>query len=337
MITDEVGVVVIGRNEGERLKLCLQSIPSGFPVAYVDSGSTDGSVSFAHSLGVNVVELDMTLGFTAARARNAGWRQLTMQFSALKFIQFVDGDCELQGDWIGKAYAAMQPEPTLAAVFGRRRERHPEKSIYNRMCDDEWNVPVGKIQSCGGDVLLRRSALEAANGYSDDLIAGEEPDLCLRLAHKGWFILRIDAEMTLHDADILEFRSWWNRSKRSGFAYAQHVCRHGEKSFRSWIRQLISISTWGLLFPALAFFTLLYSVVSDSDALIFLYIIFSLYFVQTFRIAIKKIRFGMETKFATHYAIQIMIGKFSCLSGVIQYFANKVFRRSDTIIEYKNK
>ncbi|MFV4725620.1 glycosyltransferase, partial [Mycobacterium tuberculosis] len=120
--------------------------------------------------------------------------------------------------------------PRLAVVFGRRRERFPERSIYNRMCDDEWNVPVGPALSCGGDALFRWSALEAAGGYSDDLVAGEEPDLCLRLRQQGWQIERIDREMTLHDAAILCFGSWWKRARRSGFSYAAHCLRHGERA-----------------------------------------------------------------------------------------------------------
>ena len=94
------GVVVIGRNEGERLKRCLQSI-SGFidRVVYVDSGSTDDSVAFVKSLGADVVELDMATPFTAARARNEGSKKLLKRLPALDYLFFVDGDCEVVKDW----------------------------------------------------------------------------------------------------------------------------------------------------------------------------------------------------------------------------------------------
>jgi hypothetical protein len=40
----DIGIVVIGRNEGDRLTRCLQSLQmENLPVIYVDSGSTDGS------------------------------------------------------------------------------------------------------------------------------------------------------------------------------------------------------------------------------------------------------------------------------------------------------
>jgi hypothetical protein len=53
------GVVAIGRNEGERLKCCLQSAAGVGTLVYVDSGSDDGSVAWARARGIDVVELDV--------------------------------------------------------------------------------------------------------------------------------------------------------------------------------------------------------------------------------------------------------------------------------------
>jgi glycosyltransferase involved in cell wall biosynthesis len=45
---NDVAVVAIGRNEGDRLKACLRSVVDvAALVVYVDSGSTDDSVAFA--------------------------------------------------------------------------------------------------------------------------------------------------------------------------------------------------------------------------------------------------------------------------------------------------
>jgi len=165
------GVVAIGRNEGERLKRCLRSMPDGCPVVYVDSGSTDGSVAFAEGLGMRVERLSTERGFTAARARNAGWRRLLAEHPDLAFIQFVDGDCELDSQWIARGVEALDAEPDLCVVFGCVRERFPQASLYNALCDDEWNVPVGLTDSCGGIALFRVPAIVAVNGFSEDLIA----------------------------------------------------------------------------------------------------------------------------------------------------------------------
>src|ERR1044071_10482116 len=93
---DRCGVVVIGRNEGERLRRCFESLGSlARRAVYVDSGSTDGSIALARSFGAEVVELPADRPFTAARARNAGVDRLVANFPKTGLVQFVDGDCRV--------------------------------------------------------------------------------------------------------------------------------------------------------------------------------------------------------------------------------------------------
>ncbi len=336
MSADRIGIVVIGRNEGERLKRCFLSIPVGYQVVYVDSGSSDGSVEFARSTGVIVVELKAEKGFTAARARNAGWWRLLDRDPETTFIQFIDGDCEVEAGWFCTASSAIMADDRLAIVFGRRRERFPERSIYNRLCDDEWNVPIGIASACGGDALVRVTALREAGGYCDDLIAGEEPDLCLRLGRVGWQVRRIDAAMTVHDANILRFSNWWKRSKRAGYAYAMHVWRHGKNSLPSWRRSLLSILFWGLSLPVTLFTIVAWSgALEPSIASIAFMAIFLVYLSQFFRIAWRKRRSGRPWRFAAAYAGLVLVGKFAEVSGVLQCLLAKLRGRRSGLIEYK--
>ena len=126
---------------------------------YVDSGSSDGSVQRARDLGADVIELDMRVPFTAARARNAGFRRLREISPDLEYVQFVDGDCELIDGWLEDAISFLNAHADVGAVCGRRRERYPERSIYNWLCDREWDGPVGDVRYCGGDVMMRADAL----------------------------------------------------------------------------------------------------------------------------------------------------------------------------------
>jgi glycosyltransferase involved in cell wall biosynthesis len=205
-----IGLVAIGRNEGERLRRCLESSRRQVErLVYVDSGSTDGSAQLARSLGAEVVDLDMSIPFTAARARNEGRARLQALVPDLDCVQFVDGDCELVDGWIARAVAHLTAHPQAAVVCGRRRERDPESSVYNHLCDLEWDTPIGLAKACGGDALMRVTALDQVGGYNPDIIAGEEPDLCFRLRERGWEIWRIDGDMTLHDAAMTRFGQWW--------------------------------------------------------------------------------------------------------------------------------
>lgn len=332
-----VAFVVIGRNEGERLKRCLSSIPRDVPVVYVDSGSSDDSVAFAASLGVDVLSLDLRIGFTAARARNAGWRQIIKaQARDAQFVQFIDGDCELNSSWLDEALAAIRADPKVASIFGRRRERFPGRSIYNRMCDEEWNVPVGVVASCGGDALFRVEALKAVGGFSDDLIAGEEPDLCLRLRRLGWLVWRIDAEMTLHDANILSFASWWQRATRGGFAYAMHVLRHGRRSDPQWRRQLASIVFWGFGWPVgNTIAALLCQLWNPLAGAVLLAALAGTYVMQIVLIAARKHDAGSDWGFALQYGALIMTGKFAEFGGVLSCLTDHILDRQSRLIEYK--
>ena len=246
----DVGVVAIGRNEGERLRRCLASLAGTVTrIVYVDSGSTDGSVEMARGLGAEVVELDRAVPFTAARARNAGLARLVQVAPDLSLVQFVDGDCEVAAGWIDAAMGSLREQPAVAVVCGRRRERDPGASPFNRLCDMEWDTPLGFADACGGDALMRVEPVRAAGGYDESLIAGEEPDLCLRLRRGGWRILRIDAEMTLHDAAMTRVRQWWRRTMRGGYAYAEGAARHGGGPERYWVREVRSNWLWGLALP----------------------------------------------------------------------------------------
>lgn len=217
-----LAAVVIGRNEGERLERCLRSLnPALLPTVYVDSNSTDGSQELARAMGAAVHALDTARPFTAARARAEGIATLGTLEVEPEYVLFVDGDCEVEEGWLEAAVSFLDSEPGYAAACGRRRERYPDASPYNRLMDSEWNTPVGPADSCGGDAIYRLSAYRDAGGFNPAMIAGEEPELCTRLREKGWAIMRLDAPMTIHDAAMYRFGQWWRRAVRSGLGYAQ--------------------------------------------------------------------------------------------------------------------
>jgi serine acetyltransferase/GT2 family glycosyltransferase len=248
-----VGIVVIGRNEGERLQRCLTTVAkTGCPVVYVDSGSTDGSLNRARTHGAETLELDSSQAFTAARGRNTGWRRLIELHPDLEFVQFIDGDCELAEGWLTAAVRFAKQHPDVAVVCGRRREIDPARNIYHQWTDMEWDTPVGEAAHCGGDALVRAAALVPSGGYREDLIAGEEPELCVRLRSTGWKVWRIDHEMTRHDIALHSFAQWWKRSVRSGHAYAEGAALHGAPPERHWVRESRSIWIWGAAVPIIA-------------------------------------------------------------------------------------
>jgi glycosyltransferase involved in cell wall biosynthesis len=321
----KLGFVAIGRNEGERLKRCIESLPSDAPIVYVDSGSTDGTPQWVKAAGIEVVDLDMGSGFTAARARNEGFRRLLEVVPNITYVQFVDGDCELIGSWPSAAIAFLEAHAQAGAVFGRRRERYPDHSIYNWLCDLEWNTPIGESKAFGGDVMMRISAFQAVGGYRDDVVAGEDPELAIRLRAAHWQLFRLDLEMTLHDAAMTRFDQWWRRSVRSGYAFALGADLHGSSPERHWVWESRRAWIWGVWLPI---FCIAAGMLFGAIGLV----TWLVYPVQVMRQALRA---------PGPLRDRIALGFFQVLSrfpeswGQIKYLFDQSFNRQARLIEYK--
>ena len=321
-----LAVVVIGRNEGERLRRCLESVePRADLVVYVDSGSTDDSVEMALARGALVVNLDMTLPFTAARARNAGFRRAREKLPEADYVQFVDGDCEVDADWIHEASKFLDGRTDVAAVTGRRRERFPDRSVYNWLCDLDWQWPAGQVLAFGGDVLIRVGALEQVGGYRDDLIAGEEPELCVRLRAQGWKIWNLPRNMTAHDANMMRFSQWWKRTTRTGFAYAEGAHLHGAPPERHWVRETRSGWIWGAIVPLMILAAL---PIAGPYALLGLLI----YPLQILRLTIRLSGTPWRRLVRSWF---IVLGKFPQALGQLKFLTSQAIGRKAGLIEYK--
>jgi GT2 family glycosyltransferase len=314
----------------------LQSLdPARLPIVYVDSGSTDGSADLARSLGVEVADLDLSVPITAARARNTGFERLRQIAPDIEFVQFVDGDCEVVAGWLEKAETALIANPYVAVVCGRRRERHPEASIYNRLCDIEWDTPIGEAGACGGDALMRVAAFQQINGFNPTLIAGEEPELCVRLRQNGWTILRLDAEMTLHDAAMTRFGQWWKRATRAGYAYAEGAYLHGRSPQKHFIRERRRILIWGFLLPVflIAAVPLTWSPLIGGGRGAPL-LGFWLYPIWMLRIALKM-RKCLSFRYALAWGASCMASKLPEFVGLCKFYWRKWRGGVGTLIEYK--
>jgi glycosyltransferase involved in cell wall biosynthesis/GT2 family glycosyltransferase len=325
-----LGIVVIGRNEGERLRRCLESVRGrAAAVIYVDSGSNDGSMELARSLGAQAFLLDTSLPFTAARARNEGFRRLLALHSHVEFVQFVDGDCEVASEWLAKAWKDLIDHPTAAVVCGRLRERFLDASPYNRLCDMEWNAPIGETHACGGVAMMRVSRFQEVGGYRETLIAGEEPELCLRLRKTGATIRRIDVDMSWHDAAMTRFGQWWKRSLRAGHAFAECSWLHRAGTHRLWVRETRSTWFWGLVLPAVILLA------SPMVPLLSLLLLLA-YGVLGMRVFRYRRRLGDGLQDARLYAFFCVLAKFPQVIGQLRFHGNRLFSRRGSLIEYKD-
>lgn len=319
----DIGAVVIGRNEGQRLVRCMAALQADDgigTIVYVDSGSTDASVDVARAAGATVVTLDLDRPFTAARARNAGFDALR-EIASPAFVQFIDGDCELDPNWTRTAHDFMHAHPRTAVACGRRREKFPEASVYNRLIDREWDTPIGEARACGGDALMRAEAFTEAGGFNPAMIAGEEPELCVRLRLSGWKIHRLDAEMTLHDAALTRFGQWWKRAWRAGHAYAEGAALHGGPPDFHNRPQTRRALLWGLGVPLAAALGLF---VTPWAVLLLL-----LWPVQVLRLLVRGEGWPR--------AAFLTLSKLPEAGGILEYSLRRLTGRQAQIMEYKSQ
>ena len=332
----KIGVVTIGRNEGERLIRCLQSILAQLPpegiVVYVDSGSTDQSCPAARELGVEVVELDMSIPFTASRARNAGFKRLQEKDPTIEYVQFLDGDTELLEGWLIAAIEAFKNNPNTVAVCGWRRELFPEQSIYNRVVDVEGrlagNGKIGPVGSFEGSFLIRTEAFVNVGGYNNQVIAAEDDELSIRLRQTGGIIWRINRNSVTHDANIHSIWQWWQRSKRTGYAYAQVSSLHGAPPERKFIREIRRTWLWGAIIPISAFVLAPITYGLSLMALL-------RYPVTTLRLFYKTKQYGFPPKHRLAWGLSCTMAAFPEVVGALKFYRDHLRHKRPEIIEYK--
>lgn len=220
-----LSIVVIGRNEAERIGKCLESIQNEittFPSAeliFVDAGSTDDSVAIAARLGIKALEIDPA---NAASARNAGLARCTG-----KYVQFLDGDMILSPGWLQFALERLEV-CEFDAVAGKIVEETKNASIYSRVFGLDWNHKSGPVETLGGASLWRRQVIQRLGGFDEALDVGEDPDLSLRARALGHQLMQLDVTMVGHSLGLRTLGDWVCRGKSVGRSTALVFKRHSQ-------------------------------------------------------------------------------------------------------------
>lgn len=339
----DVAAILLAKNEGERFRLAIEALlrdQVGL-IIYVDSGSTDGSLEFARDKGIEVIDLDViNEPFTYSRARNTGFEHLKKMRPDIRYVQFLDGDCELHQGWMTEALEFLDHNPDFTGVCGYRNERHPEQSIYNRQIAMEWPRDHGEVLGCGGDFLLRREAFEEINGFDTDFIGGEDPEFFIRLKKNGHRFFRLDRLMTEHDVNMRHFSQWWTRAYRNGHGNAHIFDVHGKLPQKYRRRSVISSIVYGAVLPLISVPLILVLILLDkpttSWSLITLIIIALLYVKIIIGAMRSRLALKQPLSDALLYAGFILLSKPAEFLGIATYFLRRVKGKGFRSIDYRS-
>jgi glycosyltransferase involved in cell wall biosynthesis len=197
-------VVIITKDQGWNVRRLIESVlyettdRSGTEIILVDSASSDDTVEIASDYPIRVIRLGKRQRLTAAAGRHAGLSQTSGDF-----VLFLDGDMELRRGWIDAALGLFARRPDFAVISGEVIDQ-PIRAQAPRL--DE---PVGELQRAsftevahgGGAAAYRRSVLDRVGSFNPYLFSDEEPELCLRIRHAGYRIVRLDRPIANHYSD----------------------------------------------------------------------------------------------------------------------------------------
>jgi glycosyltransferase involved in cell wall biosynthesis len=318
-----VGIVVIGRNEGERLARSLDALRgTDCPIVYVDSRSSDGSVALATTCGIPVHVLDDKHPLNAARARNEGFAWLLERHPELRLVQFVDGDTALAPGWLDKAGEALHGDERLGVVAGHLGERQAGRSVFHLLAALEWRRTPGPIEATGGTFMARAGVFAEAGGFDGNVPAGEEADLCMRIRARGFEVHHVDAEMGIHDMGGIGLRMWWLRNLRTGHGYAQGA---GAGRYR---REARSALSWGIALPVLA----LGCAWPTRGWSLLLLLAFPVQMARVYRAA--RVR-GWTRRESRCYGFFTVLAKAPEALGVVRYAGERLRGAAPLLVRYK--
>lgn len=199
----QLTAVIIGRNEEQfiaksiRSVLAAQPLLAGIEVIFVDSASTDRSVEIASEFPIRILQLRREWPLCVAAGRYIGYVH-----SHGDYILFLDGDAEVDKDWLAEAIAFMDKRFEYGAIAGVLDEVYI--TLENVHVGGEVNVfrqnlakPFIECKTLGGIALYRRTALEKSGTVNPHLPTAEDHELCLRLRNAGYKLVKLPSRMAV--------------------------------------------------------------------------------------------------------------------------------------------
>lgn len=296
----DLSVVIIGRNEGDKIGKCILSVKEclfdyyDYQIIYVDGNSTDNSIEFAKKYNVQVYKITKCKYLTASLGRYIGAIN-----SQKKYILFLDGDMQLQLGWIEIAIGYLETNSIYSGVIGIRDDNYIQNGKIVGSKENVYDIHVLKeAEHFGGAILFRKSDLLQVGNYTPQIVANEEAELHSRLKKYDKKVIKIPYKMIKHFISVERKKFTLRKiifNKRNlgiGQGIAHSILNNSFLYFLQrfkylFLSILLDVLTIGLIFFGLQFFNYLYFLCAGG--LQFILIIISIKFRKLHYYIIDKI------------------------------------------------
>ncbi len=191
-----VSIVIPAYNAQDTIIKCLHSIrfldypPEKLEVIIIDNGSTDNTVQIVKKLGFNIVSFP---NGSIGAVRNFG-----ASFARGEVIAHTDSDCVLPAQWLISAIRAMQTDKAIGAVGGGCLVPNDatllEKAWVTQQKDNLQEVKY--LPAC--NFILLKAFFDSLSGFNEEITAGEDDDLSIKISETGRKIVSIKDCYILH-------------------------------------------------------------------------------------------------------------------------------------------
>jgi cellulose synthase/poly-beta-1,6-N-acetylglucosamine synthase-like glycosyltransferase len=211
----KVSIIVASRNSEETIDECLKAIfeqdypRDAFEVIVVDGCSTDATVKIAEKHPAKVFSLPLN----AAAAYN-----YALKIASHSILGFVDADAKVEREWLSKLITHLD-DPRVAGVSGAIETWNAENP-WARIIGYELKNRYSRIAKYTGriatmNLLLKKSVIEEAGGWDENLPSQYDTDLGFRISSKGYKIA-YEPDAKCYHFNRQTVRAYWRQQLQYG-------------------------------------------------------------------------------------------------------------------------
>lgn len=212
-----VTVIINTYNARRWIENCLNSLKKqtypNVEILVVDKYSTDGTREVAEQMGARVInapiERSTQMNFGAKNARG-------------RYVYFTGADIEYDPDYIERAVKKCEDEGCDAVIV----------SVTTKS-DNFWGRAKGleRLTYLGDDLIetarfLKKDVFLAIGGWDENLVAGEDYDLQVRLNKGGYKTCRVEGSSEKHLGEPESLREIWNKNFYYGRTFVNYLAKN---------------------------------------------------------------------------------------------------------------